>query len=39
MDKLTQELDQRLSLAMERGQNPRNRAEEAGRPWNEGDGF
>lgn len=28
-----------VGAAMERGQNPRYRAQEAGRPWKEGDGF
>lgn len=28
-----------VAAAMERGKNPRYRAEEAGRPWKEGDGF
>ncbi|KAJ6009843.1 hypothetical protein N7522_004859 [Penicillium canescens] len=33
------EIVERLQAAVERGKDPRNRALEAGRPWNEGDGF
>lgn len=33
------ELDARKEIALDRGNNPRNRAEESGREWNEGDGF
>ncbi|OGE54154.1 hypothetical protein PENARI_c006G02587 [Penicillium arizonense] len=33
------EIVERLQAAVERGNNPRNRALEAGRPWKEGDGF
>lgn len=33
------EVSSLLAAAKERGQNPRNRAMEAGRPWREGDGF
>ncbi|KAJ5591819.1 uncharacterized protein N7459_002188 [Penicillium hispanicum] len=32
-------LNEMTQAAMERGQNPKNRALEAGRPWKEGDGF
>jgi len=39
IEALDQDMNQRLALALERGLNPRNRAEEAGRPWTEGDGF
>ena len=39
MAELASELDERLNLAKERGDSPRNRAMEAGREWNEGDGF
>lgn len=39
LDKLAPELDARLAMAKERGNHPRNRAMEAGRPWKEGDGF
>ncbi|KAJ5421581.1 hypothetical protein N7491_010026 [Penicillium cf. griseofulvum] len=34
-----QEVIDILSAAMERGKNPQYRAQEAGRPWKEGDGF
>ncbi|KAJ6178246.1 hypothetical protein N7519_008707 [Penicillium mononematosum] len=34
-----QELIDTLHAAMERGKNPQYRAQEAGRPWKEGDGF
>lgn len=34
-----QEIIGLLTAAMERGQNPQYRAQEAGRPWKEGDGF
>lgn len=38
MEKDTQ-VARMVAAAMERGKNPRYRAEEAGRPWKEGDGF
>ena len=37
MEKDTQ-VSQMLADAIERGKNPKNRALEAGRPWNDGDG-
>jgi len=39
MEALEMEMNNRLTVALKRGENPRNRAEEAGRPWKEGDGF
>lgn len=39
IDALNADLDARKIVALERGNDPRNRAEEAGRAWNEGDGF
>lgn len=39
MEALELEMNERLAVAKKRGENPRNRAEEAGRPWKEGDGF
>ena len=39
IDAYHNELNGRKQLALERGDDPRNRAEEAGRVWNEGDGF
>lgn len=38
MEKDTQ-VSQMLADAIKRGKNPKNRALEAGRPWNDGDGF
>ncbi|KAK4982952.1 hypothetical protein LTR66_009020 [Elasticomyces elasticus] len=37
--RLQEELDRRKDRALERGQDARNRAVEAGRQWREGDGF
>jgi len=39
IDAYANELDARKRVALERGDDPRNRAEEAGRGWVEGDGF
>lgn len=39
IDLLTTEMEVLRKEAMERGEDPRNRAKEAGRPWKEGDGF
>ena len=39
IDKLQKEMDKLLDEAKERGTDPRLRAEESGRPWQEGDGF
>ena len=39
IDKLQKEMDKLYNTAIERGQDPRIRAEEAGREWHEGDGF
>lgn len=37
--RITKSLKQRVFEALVKGDNPRNRALEAGRPWKEGDGF
>ncbi|KAJ5114528.1 hypothetical protein NUU61_000287 [Penicillium alfredii] len=37
--KLEKNVTDILNAAIERGNNPKYRAQEAGRPWNEGDGF
>ncbi|KAI9874685.1 MAG: hypothetical protein M1830_009415 [Pleopsidium flavum] len=39
IDALNDDLNARKVVALERGNDPRNRAEESGRVWNEGDGF
>ncbi|KAI9779028.1 MAG: hypothetical protein M1816_003776 [Peltula sp. TS41687] len=39
IDALNRELDDRREQAVQRGRDPKNRAVEAGRDWNEGDGF
>jgi len=39
IEALNDDLNARKMVALERGTNPRNRAEESGRVWNEGDGF
>lgn len=43
MERVIQELDQKMDLAVkeaiDRGNDPRNRAAEAGREWKDGDGF
>ncbi len=39
LDAITEELDKRKNAALIRGEDPRIRAEEAGRDWNLGDGF
>lgn len=39
IDELQQEMDRLLTIALDRGADPKNRAKEAGRPWKEGDGF
>ena len=39
IDALNRELDDRREQAMEQGRDPKNRAIEAGREWNDGDGF
>ncbi len=39
IETLQAEMDMRTQVALKRGENPRNRAIEAGRPWKEGDGF
>ena len=36
---LDRELEARKLMAIQRGRDPQNRAEEAGRPWLDGDGF
>lgn len=38
-DALNAELDRLKQEAYKRGEDPRNRALECGRPWKEGDGF
>ena len=39
IDRIQKEMDQLVADANERGKDPRNRALESGRVWNEGDGF
>ncbi len=39
IDAYNSDLDARKSVALERGNDPRNRADESGRSWTEGDGF
>ncbi|KAL9105089.1 MAG: hypothetical protein Q9163_000007 [Psora crenata] len=39
IEALERELEARILEAIERGNDPRTRAEECGRPWEEGDGF
>ena len=39
IDDLTQEMDARRAAAFELGQDPKQRAKEAGREWTDGDGF